>query len=162
MINELILSLRRFGDGGMGDVSAACRKAADEIERLLVYQNETAKAWTKLTESQEQEIERLRAEVSLLWTSLPLQEARAEIERLRAETGWLIEFFGWGAPTYYGKIHEGLGMTRDHTVAVRYARKIDADMVIDDVGWTRPNVQAIEHTWRDGVLHSLAARSALR
>ena len=35
---------------------------ADEIERLQAYQDETAKAWTKLTESQEQEIEQLHKE----------------------------------------------------------------------------------------------------
>lgn len=35
--------------------------AQREIERLRAWQNETAKAWTKVTESQEQEIERLRA-----------------------------------------------------------------------------------------------------
>ena len=34
MTDGLIPRLRRFGDGGMGDVSAACREAADEIERL--------------------------------------------------------------------------------------------------------------------------------
>lgn len=79
------------------------------------------------------------------------------------ETAYLIEFFGQGSPTYYGKTDEGvLGMTTDHNAAVRFARKIDADMVIDDTGWTRPQVQAIEHMWCDGSLHSLAARSALR
>src|SRR5688500_17073715 len=35
-------------------------EAAAEVERLTAYQNETAKAWTKLTESQEVEIERLQ------------------------------------------------------------------------------------------------------
>ncbi len=78
-------------------------------------------------------------------------------------TAWLVEFFGQGAPTYYGKTDEGvLGMTSDHNTAVRFARKIDADMVIDDVGWTRPQVQAVEHMWIEGKLHSLAARTALR
>jgi hypothetical protein len=79
------------------------------------------------------------------------------------ETAWLIEFFGQGAPTYYGKTDEGvLGMTQDHNVAVRFARKADADMVIDDVGWTRPGTQAVEHMWCAGKLHSLTARTALR
>ncbi len=40
-------------------------EAADEIKRLRAYQNETALAWSKLTESQEAEIERLR--VLLAW-----------------------------------------------------------------------------------------------
>lgn len=79
------------------------------------------------------------------------------------ETAWLIEFFGQGRPTYYGKTDEGvLGMTADHNVAIRFARKIDADVVIDDVGWSRPDVQAIEHMWCGGELRSLAARTALR
>jgi hypothetical protein len=78
------------------------------------------------------------------------------------ETAWLIEFFGHGSPTYYGKTEEGLGMTGDHSVAVRFARKEDADMVIDDFGWTRPNVQAIEHMWCGPTLHSLGAKTALR
>lgn len=38
----------------------------DEIERLRAYQNETALAWTKLTESQEDEIEQLRAALAKL------------------------------------------------------------------------------------------------
>lgn len=37
-----------------------------EIKRLTAYQNETAKAWTKLTESQEEEIEKLKALVKEL------------------------------------------------------------------------------------------------
>ena len=78
------------------------------------------------------------------------------------ETAWLIEFFGQGGPTYYGKTDEGLGMTADHMAAVRFARKEDADMVIDDFAWTRPDVQAIEHMWCSGRLHSLAAKTALR
>lgn len=79
------------------------------------------------------------------------------------QTAWLIEFFGQGGPTYYGKTDEGtLGMTGDHSLAVRFARKIDADMVIDDTGWTRPNVQAVEHMWVGPTLHSLAAKTALR
>ena len=46
-----------------------------EIERLRAHQDETAKAWTKLTESQEQEIERLA------WSSADLTQKNA---RLRA------------------------------------------------------------------------------
>jgi len=47
MTDGLIPRLRRFGDGGMGDVSAACREAADEIERLRadVVRLEAAILW---------------------------------------------------------------------------------------------------------------------
>jgi hypothetical protein len=62
-------------------------------------------------------------------------------------TAWLIEFSGQGEPTYYGKTDEGLGMTTDHQSALRFARQADADTVIDDIGWTRPNAQAVEHMW---------------
>lgn len=33
---------------------------------------------------------------------------------------------------------------------------------MDDIGWTRPNVQAVEHMWVGPTLHSLAAKTALR
>jgi exonuclease VII large subunit len=59
-----------------------CLEAADEIERLRAYQNETAKAWTKLTESQEQEIEHLQNEVKK-WQVLASQGIQIERE-LRA------------------------------------------------------------------------------
>lgn len=90
------------------------------------------------------------------------QEEDNQAPAPKDETAWLIEFFGHGSPAYYGKTEEGLGMTGDHSVAVRFARKEDADMVIDDFGWTRPNVQAIEHMWCGPTLHSLAAKMALR
>lgn len=38
--------------------------AADEIVRLKAFQDETAKAWTRLTESQEQEIDALHDEIA--------------------------------------------------------------------------------------------------
>lgn len=77
------------------------------------------------------------------------------------ETAWLVEVFGQGEPTYYGLTDEGvLGMTTDHNKAVRFCRPQDAQMTIDDIGWT--NAQPIEHMWLDGKLHSLAARQALR
>lgn len=38
-----------------------CLRVKAEIERLNAYQDKTAMAWTKLTESQEREIARLRA-----------------------------------------------------------------------------------------------------
>lgn len=92
-------------------------------------------------------------------------ELLKEVDRLPIvtasdETAWLIEFFGQGEPTYYGKTDELLGMTADHRAAIRFARQQDAQAVIDDIGWTE--AQAIEHTWVDGKLHSLAARTALR
>lgn len=77
------------------------------------------------------------------------------------ETAYLIEVFGQGSPAYYGKTDEGvLGVTHDHNAAVRFCRAVDAQAVIDDIGWNA--AQPIEHMWCDGRLHSLAAKSALR
>lgn len=47
-------------------------KAAADIDRMQLFQDETAKAWTKLTESQEREIEQLR---SLLGCALSEHDA---------------------------------------------------------------------------------------
>lgn len=77
------------------------------------------------------------------------------------EIGWLIEVFGQGSSTYYGKTDEGvLGMTGDHNAAIRFARREDAQATIDDIGWTE--AQPVEHMWIGPELHSLAARTALR
>lgn len=80
------------------------------------------------------------------------------------ETAWLVEFFGQGRPTYWGRVDNEddgvLGMTREHSAAVRFCRREDAQAFIDHIGWTE--AQAIEHMWVDGTLHSLAARTALR
>src|SRR4051812_21453567 len=67
------------------------------------------------------------------------------------ETGWLIEFSQRvsGTPTYYGKSDEGLGQTEDNLAAIRYARKEDAEAVIEDIGWTE--AAAVEHQWCDPV-----------
>lgn len=63
------------------------------------------------------------------------------------EVAWLIEFKPSVsvAPTYYGKTDEGLGLTRDHNAAIRFARKVDAQAVIDDTAWTE--AFAVEHMW---------------
>lgn len=58
------------------------------------------------------------------------------------ETAWLIEFKG---PTYYGKGEEGLNVYADEKNALRFARKQDAEMVIEDIGWTA--AKAVEHMW---------------
>lgn len=63
------------------------------------------------------------------------------------ETAWLIEFnmSVRGVPSYYGKTIEGLGITEEHFDAIRYARKQDAEAVIEDNGWTE--AKAVEHAW---------------
>lgn len=50
--------------GALAESDVEIKTLRAENERLRAYQNETAKAWTKLTESQEQEIDRLRAAVA--------------------------------------------------------------------------------------------------
>jgi hypothetical protein len=65
------------------------------------------------------------------------------------ETGWLIEFSQRVSvtPAYYGKTDDGLGQTTDNLKAVRFARKEDAEAVIEDTGWTE--AKAVEHMWCD-------------
>lgn len=68
----------------------------------------------------------------------------------REETAWLIEFKPSVSvqPTWYGMSDEGvLGMTTDNLKALRFARKQDAEMVIQDIGWTE--AFASEHMWCD-------------
>ena len=74
-MTELLRRLRAAGDRAEGRPYSDMHGAADEIERLRAHQDETAKAWTKLTESQEQEIERLA------WSNADLTQKNA---RLRA------------------------------------------------------------------------------
>lgn len=64
------------------------------------------------------------------------------------ESGWLIELKAsvQPTPTYYGENGEGvLGWTTDHMSAVRFARKEDAQLVIDCEGWTE--AVPVEHSW---------------
>ena len=66
------------------------------------------------------------------------------------ETGWLIEITDYISPTYWGRVDDEdgiLGWTKDHLKACRFARKEDAEMVIEEFGWT--NVKAIDHMWCD-------------
>jgi len=63
------------------------------------------------------------------------------------ETGWLIELRGL-TPKWYGRV-EGddslLGWTTDSLSALRFSRREDAQVVIDDIGWTRAFPS--EHMW---------------
>lgn len=59
------------------------REQEAEIERLTAYQNETAKAWTKLTESQEEEIAKLHERCEAYKGQV--KSGEMEIERLKAD-----------------------------------------------------------------------------
>lgn len=64
------------------------------------------------------------------------------------ELGWLIEFKPehQPRPTYYGENGEGvLGWTSDSLSAIRFARKQDAELVIECEGFTE--AFACEHRW---------------
>lgn len=64
------------------------------------------------------------------------------------ETGWLIELKPsvQPTPTYYGKDESGiLGWTPLHMDAIRFARKEDAELVIQCEGFTE--AIAVEHGW---------------
>lgn len=69
------------------------------------------------------------------------------------ETGWLIEI---GGPAYYGDAREdGLGWTSDHAAAIRFARKEDAERVIQLEGFTEAS--AVEHIWTPSPTDARAA-----
>lgn len=65
------------------------------------------------------------------------------------EIGWLIEVSA-PTPTYYGEQDDGiLGWTGDNALAVRFARREDAQRVINLEGFTE--AKAIEHMWLDAL-----------
>ena len=64
------------------------------------------------------------------------------------ESGWLIELKAsvQSTPAYYGENEEGvLGWTSDNMKAIRFARKEDAQLIIDCEGYTE--AFACEHGW---------------
>ncbi len=65
------------------------------------------------------------------------------------ETGWLIELNIDGQPHWWspkkGETPAESGWSTMANDAIRYARKHDAQMVIDEIGWTE--VTATEHQW---------------
>ena len=67
------------------------------------------------------------------------------------ETGWLIELSQRAAnvPTWWGRIDDETvcGWTTDHAKAIRFARAVDAQAVIDDYGWTE--ARPVDHMWCD-------------
>lgn len=79
-----------------------------------------------------------------------LCQLEAENKRLLSyEIAWLIECRNPISPTYLGRADgdEGgvIGWTTDHTKALRFARKVDAALYAEDIGWN--DVQFIEHAW---------------
>jgi hypothetical protein len=72
------------------------------------------------------------------------------------ETGWIIRLKPsvWPTGAYYGENGEGaLGWTADHTRAIRFARKEDAELVIRCEGFT--DACAAEHGWASDRLPSI-------
>lgn len=64
------------------------------------------------------------------------------------ETGWLIETTAYGDDIHYwnGHMFDDDDWTKDSIEAVRFARKEDAQKIIDYIGWDN-GVFAIEHGW---------------
>lgn len=66
------------------------------------------------------------------------------------ETGWLVER-DMGGPHWWGRHtptledDDAFGWTNDSLRAIRFARKEDAEMYIEEVGWN--DVVATEHMW---------------
>lgn len=62
------------------------------------------------------------------------------------EVGWLIEIKING-PSYYGEQDDGIvGWTSEHSRAIRFARREDAERVIRLEGFTE--AAAVEHQWQ--------------
>src|SRR5690606_15331875 len=63
------------------------------------------------------------------------------------DTGWLVELKG-ERPTWWSLTDTGedaAGWATDASLALRFARKCDAEAYIDDMGWTE--AFASEHAW---------------
>lgn len=78
-----------------------------------------------------------------------LRKSLAEIAAANPvpETGWLIELRG-NSPQWWSLTDtegEGGYFTNDSLKALRFARKQDAEAVIEDIGWTE--AFASEHQW---------------
>jgi hypothetical protein len=64
------------------------------------------------------------------------------------ETGWLCEMSELGQILYWEidpRSDDGGGWTPDANKAIRFARKVDAENFIADIGWT--DATAVEHMW---------------
>jgi hypothetical protein len=69
----------------------------------------------------------------------------------KVETGWLVENDN-GGPCWWGRTPDGedvFGWTTSSLMALRFARKEDAEAYIEEVGWN--DVIATEHQWSDPV-----------
>ena len=65
------------------------------------------------------------------------------------ETGWLIELKSEPTPTWWGRVDDEsvCGWTTDHAKAIRFCRAIDAQAIIDEIGWT--DAVPTDHMWCD-------------
>ena len=66
------------------------------------------------------------------------------------ETGWLIEHYNTKTKAFQAVWWDGEDFTADSNAAVRFCRPIDAQRVIDTIGWTE--AVPTEHQWADGAL----------
>lgn len=69
-----------------------------------------------------------------------------------SEVGWLVELQTRTEVSWWGRTDDPdaggvLGWTKNDKDALRFARKADAELLIEDHGWTE--VRATEHMWVD-------------
>lgn len=89
---------------------------------------------------------RLR-EVEDMW-SLTERLLRQQDGGPSLESGWLVENDN-GGPCWWGRTPDGedaFGWTKDSLMALRFARKEDAEAYIEEIGWN--DVVATEHQWQ--------------
>lgn len=77
-------------------------------------------------------------------------DGKGEQERVMDYAAWLIEIndAGMAAPVYH-QFKMDDDWTKDHDAACHFARKEDAESVIEYYGWTR--AKAVEHCWSEPI-----------
>ncbi len=76
-----------------------------------------------------------------------IRALQAQLMTKQPETGWLVENDN-GGPCWWGRTPDGeaaFGWTKNSLMALRFARKEDAEAYIEEIGWT--DVVATEHQW---------------
>ena len=77
-------------------------------------------------------------------TEAELMKRLACVSQENDYMAWLVEMNEPLGPMYF-QLETDNDWTRDHDKALHFARKQDADCVIEYYGWTR--AKAIEHMW---------------
>lgn len=150
IVREALDVLGRFGKGALSS------KARIALDRLTA-----PRAQAEGIRSAEEWYDELNDQVKYDGWKVKGPETFALIERIQQdalasrqhsapdeESGWLCERTIEGSPHWYAigeEFEDGFDWIKDSTKALRFARKVDAQNYIDEIGWTE--VTATEHGW---------------